>query len=154
MGNEYLEFKIDNEERFSMLQKFFVRLKADKDSDQIDEPEAYFEYIDNQAREYFWWPTDEEYDEWLERWYATPVEHGRTEPSLKNRWLFKAMIEHIENNEYDLVSCKITGPGVGRLEFYSYAYPYGGTEAMQALIECFGFAVTEIFYGAGPPRKL
>ena len=59
------------------------------------------------------------------------------------------MIDAFEMGEYELVNCKVVGPGKGRLEFYALAYPYGGVGCMVALIEAFGFKTTGIEDGTG-----
>jgi hypothetical protein len=154
MENEYLEFTVHDVGRFDELVAFFNRLKADKEGDGIQESEAYLHFIDEAARAYFWWPTEAEYDTWLQDWYATPLPERWTVERLKRPWMFEAMIDAFDNGEYSLRRCALIATGIARLEFFSYAYPYGGVGCMKALIEAFGFKVTEISDGASPPRRV
>ena len=43
----------------------------------------------------------------------------------------------------------VVSPDKGRLEFYSFGYPFGGVGCMIALIECFGFTIKSIDDGTG-----
>jgi hypothetical protein len=151
LPNEYLQFRVHDAARFLQLVAIFERLKRDKEREQIDDPTAYLPFFDEAARSYFWWPTEAEYQAWLEQWYATPLEIRWTDQSLKHGWLFDAMVDALGNGEYDLIDCHLVSQDVARLEFYALAYPYGGTGCMQALIESFGFRVTEINDGSQPP---
>lgn len=153
MENEYLEFTVHDARRFDDLAAFFSRLKADKEGDGIQEPEDYLDCIDDAALAYFWWPSDEEHDAWIKAWYDTPAPERWMAEHLNRGWQFEAMIDAFANGEYLLQRCILIGPGIARLEFLAMAYPYGGVGCMQALIEAFGFTVTEISDGASPPRR-
>jgi hypothetical protein len=152
--SEYLEFTVQDSQRFAVLQQFFGKLKADKDAEAFDDDDAYLALCDEQARSYFGWYTEEEDAEWLARWYATPLETRWTDETLKRQWDFGSMIEAFKNGEYQLLSCELTAPMTARLTFESWAFPYGGTGCMQALIEAFGFKVVRIYDGASPPREV
>lgn len=152
-GSQYVEFAVTNENRFKDLQKVFDQLKSDKDEDNMgDDPEPYLVLFDEQARNYFVWSTPEEDALWLKRWFATPIATRWTDKSLYRGWDFGSMIEAFRNGEYELLSCKMLGSNVARLSFYAYAYPYGGTGCLQALVESFGFTVLMIDDGASPPH--
>jgi hypothetical protein len=124
--NEYLRFTITDNQQFDLLKRAFERLKADKDvSDDFEDYQGYEEYFPNPSR------------------------------CLANSgWDWDAIIYGISGCEYDLISCELELEGTGRLEFYSLAYPYGGTHALQALIECFGHKVIEIYDGGSPPIRV
>jgi hypothetical protein len=59
------------------------------------------------------------------------------------------MIDAFKDGEYQLIRCDQIEPGIGRLEFNAFAYPYGGVGCMVALIESFGFKITAIEDGTG-----
>jgi hypothetical protein len=154
MENEYLEFTVGDMQLFDELVAFFTQLKFDKDHAEIQDPADYLPFIDNAAWDFFWWPTNAEYDEWLKAWYATPAPERWTAEHLKHPWMFEAMIDALKNGEYILQQCHLIVPNTARLEFYALAYPYGGVGCMQALIEAFGCTVTEISDGGSPPRRI
>jgi hypothetical protein len=150
--SEYIEFAVTDEKRFQDLQRFFNKLKADKDEEGIGDDEGYLALIDEAARKYYVWATPEENTLWAEKWFATPIETRFIDPSLKRGWDFGSMIDAFRNGEYSLLSCKLVSSNTARLNFYAHAYPYGGTGCMQALIESFGFKILMIADGGSPPH--
>src|SRR5215469_14995678 len=51
---------------------------------------------------------------------------------------------YLSYGEYELISCSLWTPDTGVLEFSPFAFPYGGTGCMKALIEaCDGEVIGE-----------
>lgn len=151
---EYVKFTINDHVKFRKLVAIFEQLKADKDQGEIGNEDQYLPFFDNQERSYFWWPSDEEIKDWKEQWDSAPSATRTSDPKLKRPLLFDAMISAFADGEYELINCRSDDGTIGLLEFKSMAYPYGGTGCMQALIECFGFSVVEVFDGSQPPYKV
>lgn len=142
--SEYLEFAVADLGRFELLQRIFERLKHDKAANQIGDDAQYLEYFDQVARDYFGGYTEEENQAWLKRWQATPYKKRWQAPSLQRRWHFGSMIDLIRNGEYQLQHCHLIEPGLAHLTYLPWAYPYGGTGCLRALIESFGFSIKAV----------
>ena len=119
----YIEF-VGSEDRMQILRPFFERLKRIKESEAtihgiVEDPDAYvadsnwLDLLDDAAIE---WLTDDEH------------------------WDLESIIECILIGEYDLVELNFSG-GSGRLIYNPYAFPFGGTSSLKALVESFGLTV-------------
>ncbi|WP_431263260.1 hypothetical protein ACQ859_25150 [Roseateles chitinivorans] len=92
--------------------------------------------------------TPEEWHEWNEFWFSTPLpqRHSPTMPSPG--WDFASMVEAIADAEFD-----ITGVRTERDSFYltfePQSYPFGGTGCLVALLECLGNKVLSVNDGTG-----
>ena len=164
----FIEFRVTEQKRFHMLVQAFELLKQGKlkldeifsedneeQTSKQDEEQAndYHEHVlqqlvgvlldlfDQQALAHFWWPSEQELQEYWQRWWATSVPQRFTDPTLKKPWGFESMIDSFLNGEYDLLSCRSLTPDTAVLEFLPFAFPYGGTGCMKALIEAFDFQV-------------
>jgi hypothetical protein len=138
----YIEFEFSDKERFMMLVKMFNALNEAKRAHSFPNDDFWLSFLDEQARAFFWWPTERELQEWIKRWQATPVSQRFTD-STQLRWTFGSMLDAFQNGEYELVACTLVSNGVGRLEFEPLAWPYGGTGCIQALVEAFGCRVVK-----------
>jgi hypothetical protein len=138
----FIEFEVNDAERFGQLQAVFAALQQAKRSGHFPEDDFWLRFFDDAARAYFWWPTDEEYDVWLRRWYATPLPQRSSDPSLQTGWLFEAMIDGFREGEFDLVDCRYVDGDRARIEFEHYAWPHAVIGCPKPLVECFGFKVT------------
>jgi hypothetical protein len=94
-------------------------------------------------------PSPQERRDWLGVRRNTPITVTPTERTSGRRWDLLAMIDAFADGEYELRSCEMVGDGRARLEFDSFAYPYGGVGCMVALVEAFGFRVVGIDDGTG-----
>jgi hypothetical protein len=142
MSDFYVEFEIGDEGRYWLLLAAFEALREAKMTGEWRDDNYWLGFFDKVALDHFWWPTPDQRQEWQRRWLSTPVEARFTDPSLDRPWDFGAMIDAFRNGEYDLLSCREAGDGVGRLEFAPHASPYGGTGCMRALVEALGHRVT------------
>ena len=141
---ECVEFKVNDLERFDLLRNIFQKIKADKDNDSFQDADAYLQFFDEKAKSYFGWYSEEEIKKWSEKWFSTSIETRWTAPSLKMKWDFSSMMESFKDGEYELLSCEMISEETARMNYDPFAFPYGGTGCMQALIESFGFEVEKI----------
>ena len=141
MNESYIEFEISEPARFDRLVQVVEALRQAKLSGDFRDDQYWLGFFDEMAQSHFWWPTEEELNEWKRRWDATPVLQRSTDPSLERPWHFGSMIDAIREGEYELVRCSQVSDSVGRLEFRPRADPFGGEDALHTLIESFGFRV-------------
>ncbi|MFW5740566.1 MAG: hypothetical protein ACOC1F_09390 [Myxococcota bacterium] len=136
----FLVFDLPEAARFAKLQRAFEAFRDAKASPAPPSPDhtSWRQFFDDAALATFWWPSPSELDDWCRRWEATPVPERFTDPSLKTPWDFASMIEAILNGEYELVSCDKVTERTGRLVYYPFAFPFGGTGALKALLGAFG----------------
>ncbi|MEP0768680.1 MULTISPECIES: hypothetical protein [unclassified Coleofasciculus] len=146
---EFVKFQVNKRDRFDALCRVFYEIKKDKDANLWRDDKDWLTFFDDEALSHFWWPTEDERVEHYRRWFATPVEQRWTDPSLETPWDFESMIYAFKDGEYQLTACRMISADKARLEFYSYAYPYGSTGCMEALIEAFGFFVIAENDGTG-----
>lgn len=156
----FIDFQVTDQERFQRLCHAFEILKQEKldllagtfeteiaETEDNEEEglqrlvDALFEVFDEQALSHFWWPSQQERDAYWKRWWATPVPQRFTDPTLETPWVFESMIGSFLSGEYELVSCRLRTPDTGVIEFSPFAFPYGGTGCMKALIEAFDFRI-------------
>ncbi|GIN86247.1 hypothetical protein J6TS2_26330 [Heyndrickxia sporothermodurans] len=136
MKNHYFEFQIHNERHFQGMKDFFYELKVEKEQGTIDCSDAkWMDFFEEEVLQRFWWPTEEELHHFSEIWMNTPVEKRFTESQLQHPWDFESMIDAFANGEYELIFCEKISFNKGRIEFYPYAWPYGGNDVFRALIE-------------------
>lgn len=147
--SEYIEFEVSDPERFERLKAVFLELKKDKDADDFRPDEEWPKLFDEESLDFFYWPTSAERAQWLNDMSYRPILITPTEETQGQQWDFFSMIDAFRNGEYELQQCEMESPGNGKLEFYSFAYPYGGVGCMVALIESCGFRVTGIEDGTG-----
>ena len=152
----FIEFRVTDQERFHVLCQAFEILKHEKlqylevvFGEEDDEAEnnreqtlqrlvnTLFDVFDERALAHFWWPSRQELHAYVNQWQATPVPQRFTDPTLEHPWDFESMVDCFLNGEYELVSCSLWTPDTGVLEFSPFAFPYGGTGCMKALIEAF-----------------
>ncbi|PEI96410.1 hypothetical protein CN679_01350 [Bacillus pseudomycoides] len=144
MTNCYFEFVIHKEARFHRLREFFYKLKEEKEKEMINSSDSmWLDYFEEDALKQFWWPTEEELHHYQILWKQTPVEKRLTDPKLRTPWDFESMIDTFASGEYELVSCEKATNNVGKIEFYPYGWPYGGSDVFRALIEYSGFKIIE-----------
>ena len=142
MNESFIEFEILETSRFELLCHVFEALSRAKKSGDFHDDDYWLGFFDNAAKSYFWWPTNDEISDWKLRWDATPVDERITEPGLQIPWLFGSMIDAIRETEFELARCVSISDTIGRLEFLPHTGPYGGPDSLRALIESFGFQVT------------
>jgi len=148
----YVEFKVNDHERFTCLCRVFDALKHDKhkhlnaqdeaeSTQAFREDEKWLSFFDERARSHFWWPSQQELAAHSAQWFATPLATRRSDPALKRPWMFFSMIDAFKNGEYELISCKMHTSDTAHLSFFPLAWPFGGTGCLKALVEAFDFVI-------------
>lgn len=142
MWSLFIEFRVDNDENFKRLQKIFNAFKEEKKNNILDcEDSKWLDYYDEHLLNYFWWPTEIELKEYWELYESIPSEERFNDSRLRKPWDFESMIDAISNGEYELSSCELIKDDIGRVEFLTWSWPYGGAGSLKALIESFGFEI-------------
>jgi hypothetical protein len=155
----YLDFKVEDQERFISLCRVFEALRHDKEKqlnaqDEAEATQAFREddqwliFFDERAQAHFWWPSQQELDTHSAQWFATPLPTRWSDPALKRPWMFFAMIDAFKNAEFELLSCRGLSSNTARISFFPLAWPYGGTGCLKALVEAFAFEVVAESSGA------
>ena len=148
-AGEFIEFEVNDPQRFNLLRAVFSELKKDKDADDFRPDEAWPQLFDDKALAQFSWHSPEDLQRRMYDLRHRPTLETPTESTVGQQWDFVSMVDSYKNSECELKRCAMVGEGKGRLEFNALAYPYGGVGWMVALIEAFGFKVTGIEDGTG-----
>jgi hypothetical protein len=146
--SQYIDFRFSDLARFQRLANIFAELKIDKDKNEFRPLEKWPELFDSASLQEFRWLTTAEKMQQIRK-YSDVIKEFAAQQNTAVRWDFYSMIEAFKDGEYELIACNQIGPGIGRLEFNAFAYPYGGVGCMVALIESFGFKITTIDDGTG-----
>ena len=146
--SEFIEFKIAPL-RLAALQRVFTAFQADKKADAWRTDEELLSLFDEEAINAFYWPPEDVRKQRLQDLQNRPIVITQTGMTPGARWDFDSLVDAFVNGEYELLSCELTGDGRAQMQFYSFAYPYGGVGCMVGLIEAFGGEVTGIDDGTG-----
>ena len=136
--NEYIEFEMNDENRFSDLVKLLDLISASKKSGDFKSDKCWLEnFPDYTLKNYYF--TDSDLKPEFE-----------TSDADRETWHFYSMTEHLlENIDIEFLECKNKGNGKARLEFYACGYPYGGITGLTMFLKSFDFKATEIDEGGG-----
>src|SRR5947209_5872338 len=108
MSSFFVEFEVNNKERFADLCRTFAELKKDKEAEKFRDENEWVEYFDDAALSHFWWPSPEELEAYQKRWDEAPVDIRLSDESYwPPSWDFLSMIVAFQNGEYDLLDCKM-----------------------------------------------
>lgn len=165
-GNFYIEFKITDKERFENLLIFFDKLKEIKnlinsDENEID-PINHFDWLDL---------LDEKSLKWFENSFDFNSSEGKiynqlwelTDHTLRiqhpffitpGNWDLETLLDSIFNGDYELVEIVVKKEKIAELKYYPYGAPFGGTECLVSLLECFGQEVISDLWHEGPHVKI
>lgn len=149
----YIKFTIANAAAMKALCAIFDDLKTQKANGTLQPDAKWKSYFTNEQLRTFWSPSPEELAAWQRVWDATPVPARFTDPKLSTPWCFDSMLEAIQNGEYELVEIRQIDNDQACLDFDPQAYPFGGAESLQALIESFGHKVIGFDDGTGYVAK-
>lgn len=139
----YVEFGYTEELQYESISYVIQALGDAKRTQDFRDEKYWLGFFDERAQSKFWWPTQEEASEWLERWDSTPPNSRAHDPSLRKPWHFASMIDAFRDGEYELVGCRKLEEGIARIEYEPLAWPFGGTGCMCALVEAFGADVRD-----------
>ncbi len=164
----FITFRATDQERFQMLTHAFAILKQEKlkylanmfEDDGVQENDSHeqvlrnlvevlFDLFDEQTLAHFWWPSKQEHQDYWQRWSATPAPQRFTDPTREIPWDFESMIHCFLNGQYEFLSCRLLTSDTGIFEFMPFAFPYGGTGCMKALIGAFDFQIIGEDNGTG-----
>ena len=130
-GEEFYIAFIGSADRFAALSRFFDRLVATKSaisetptSDGVQtlvSDSAWIDLLDNQAIEML---------------------------TREGAWALEDILDCVLQGEYTFVAVTFDGRS-GRLIYEPWAYPFGGTDALKALVETFGLEVSRDSYHDG-----
>jgi hypothetical protein len=122
--------------------------------DYITDTPAWSYFVDEYAL------SKEEWAVWGELWQLAYHEEKRSNPILTRdsllfnfsaRWDFESMLDSILCGGYVLVAVDRENQGEeGVLFYYPFAGPFGGSEPLDELIECFGHTVLHDEWQRGP----
>jgi len=136
--SEYLEFDLDNSNRFDDLNVLLNMISESKKNGDIKTDNYWLDKFPDYALKHFYFAESD-----LKPKFPTKELDGGT-------WHFYSMIQHlVENLDVQFLNCKNIGNGKARLEFYACGYPYGGITGLIMFIKSFGFKATEIDEGGG-----
>jgi hypothetical protein len=147
--SQYIDFHFNDLVRFQRLANIFAQLKIDKDKNEFRPLEKWPELFDSASLKEFRWLTAAERMQQVHRFSVDLIKRLATQKNTPKQWDFFSMIDAFKDGEYKLIGCDQIAPGMARLEFEAFAYPYGGVGCMVALIESFGFKITAIDDGTG-----
>lgn len=125
--NCYIEFEIDDYEKFNYLKHTFELLKAIKNNQEPQSDQFWINKFPKYVLEKFYF---------LESDLKPSFETSKRE---KFNWHFYALIELLETNyEIEYVSCIEIEKNKGKMEYSPYSYPYGGIDGLVIFINSFG----------------
>ena len=151
---QFVRFTVDDKSRFSSLQSVFDEIKAIKNLDFPTEDQPYGEddldvdYDLNAIRSLmpadvqsnFVWPSGNEIaDHQLPK--ELPIAISPPGTFLGTEWSLVRILDLIDCCEYSLDRCLMTSATTAEMHVVAWSYPYGGLNALMALIEGFGFKV-------------
>lgn len=144
----YVKFKPKDDESLSRLIDFFELLKYEKDSSENPDENRLTSYLTEIEKSHFWNPSKDEQQEWNDFWSSTAVAVRITPKMPLPPWDLESMYDAFWNGDYDLISIAKEN-GEYHFNFNPFGYPYGSTDSMVALIECFGHSIIGIEDGTG-----
>lgn len=148
MKHCHLEFVPKDEQALQRAQALLTAIQAAKESGGDIETTAFAGYLLEAERSYFWNPSADEARQWHEHWVATRLEIRLSPQMIAPQWELESMLDALCNGEYDLLGLQLEH-GKYYLAFNPHAYPFGGTDCMVALLECFGHTVVGVDDGTG-----
>ena len=136
--NEYIEFEMNNEDKFNDLTKLLDLISASKKSGDYKSDKYWLDNFPDYTLKYYYFADSD-----LKPEFETRNADGGT-------WHFYSMTEHlVENVDIEFLECKNSGNGKARLEFFACGYPYGGITGLTMFLKSFDFKATEIDEGGG-----
>ena len=152
----FVEFIVRDEAALDRLATVAEEFQRQKQGEAIAEEGYWLPYFDEPDRVEFWWPTEPEAEAWYACWSSTPLPDRHSPEMPSPPWVFGSMIDAILCGEYDVVGIRRLDAGRARFEIDPFAYPYGGIDAVRALVRSFGHRSVGFDNGtgfvAGDPR--
>ena len=146
----FVRFEVRDDEKLKRLITMIEAFKLDKANQEQKPIESWSDLFNKSELESFWFPDDQEMEHWNSYWFGTPLPKRHSSDMPMPPWHFESMLESIlQNGEYDLIGVRSTCEREAVLEFDPHAYPYGGTDALRALVRAFGHRVIGVDDGTG-----
>jgi hypothetical protein len=128
-----IRFAVNDAQRFEALHSIFRKLKHSKGTGEFPDPEHWTRLVPDDVKGQFSWPTSEERNHWLSVRDSTSIAIPEPSQQLGSTWDFYRVFESVEEGDYDLLSCEMTGHGVAEMQIDPHGYPYGGVGPFIAL---------------------
>lgn len=136
--NEYIEFEINNKDKFNDLVQLLDLISELKKSGDYKTDDYWLDKFPDYALKHYCFADSD-----LKPEFQTSKPEGGT-------WHFYSMAQHlVENIDVEFLKCENIGDGKGRLEFYACGYPYGGITGLTMFLNSFDFKATKIDEGGG-----
>lgn len=151
---QFVRFTVDDAARFAALQAVFDEIKSVKNRDFPDESRGSDEQNDDvdydvdriralipiDVQSNFVWPSNDDIENHRIP-SDKPIAISPPGTFRGETWSLVRILDLIDVSEYTLDDCRIAGEMFGELHVMTWSYPYGGLNALIALIEGFGFHV-------------
>jgi len=145
---QYILFEIDNKIDFDKLIYCVEIFNRHISSD--DAPiEALKSELGEEFAKNFPTYTKKENEDWRKHWFNTPVNIRKHDPSLKRKMSFETLVSGLLENDFQYFRVIRNEDGIGRLEFDSASWPYGGLTQLKNLIRVFSRRIIGIDDGTG-----
>ncbi len=138
-----VKFNSGSDVHFEALKRLFEAVKKDKDDESSRDESEWINFIPEELRPNFIWPTEVERSEWQDFSKDKPVAIPDVAHQLSEKWDFYSIIDAFHNGDYDLLKCERIAESY-EMHIYPYGYPYGGIGPLIALAEGFGFQVVGV----------
>jgi len=130
-GEEFYIAFIGTADRFAALSRFFDRLVSAKSAiSETATPDGVQALVRDSA--------------WIDSLDSQAIEKLTREGA----WALEDILDCVLEGEYTLVAVTFDGRS-GRLIYEPWAYPFGGTDALKALVETFGLEVSRDSFHEG-----
>lgn len=152
---QFVRFRVDSLSRFESLQHVFAEIKAVKNLDFTEESDASnqqdVEYnidrmrdlLPEDVRSNFVWPDMNDLAEHKVD-SSRPIKFSPPGALRGAEWSLVRILDLIDTCEYSLDRCDLVDDQTGELHVETWAYAYGGLNALIALVEGFGFTVVGV----------
>ncbi len=136
--NEYIEFEMNNKDKFNDLTKLLDIISTSKKSGDYKTNEYWLDKFPNYTLKHYYFSESDLKPEF------------KTNELKDGVWHFYSMTQHlVENIDIEFLKCEKIGDGKARLEFYACGYPYGGITGLTLFLKSFDFKAIEIDEGGG-----
>ncbi len=155
----FIRFRIANQTALRRLETVAAALADAKEHGLSRHPADWRTFFSADDLATFWWPDASERSAWDAFWISTPVAR-RIGPAMPlPPWDFASMIDALLKGEYQLAGVQPRPGSEADFNFAPSSFPYGGADAMRALVRCFGHTIIGFDDGTGyvtgdpqPPR--
>ncbi len=133
---EYIEFPLNDENRFGDLLNVYNQISLSKKSTDYRSDAYWLDLFPDYALEHYYFSDSD-----LKPGFETAADKDET-------WHFYSMIEYlVENLDVELMDIKKIDGSKGRLDFMANGYPYGGISGLIMFLNSFGFKACKIDEG-------